>query len=61
MLINLRSLNNKVYNLTQLLEDRSVDVCCATETWLKGDNEPAIANFKGEGFDVISYPRVNKK
>ena len=53
MLINLRSLNNKVYKLSELLLEQLVDVCCMTETWLKEQNEPAIADLKREGYNVV--------
>lgn len=61
MLVNVRSLNNKVYQLTELLLEQSVDVCCVTETWFRGANEPAMVELRQEGYDVISVPRKNNK
>ena len=61
MLINTRSLNNKIYKLTELLIEQKIDVCCVTETWLKGECGPVLANLKREGFEVVSCPRLNKK
>ena len=36
-------------------------MCVVWLTWLRGDNEPAIANLKQEGYNVISCPRIDKK
>ena len=61
MLINTRSINNKAYQLTELLLDQKIDVCCVTETWLREGCGPIIADIKREGYNVISCPRQNKK
>ena len=61
MLINLRSINNKVYHLTELLIEKSIDICCMTETWLRSANEPSVALLRQEGYDVISIPRTTKR
>ena len=61
MLINVRSINNKLYKLTELLLDRDVDVCCVTETWLRDGTEPVLADLKREGFDVVSCPRNDNR
>ena len=61
MLVNIRSINNKIYKLTELLLEQSVDICCMTETWLRQQNEPAIAALKQEGYNVVSVPRGNQK
>ena len=61
MLLNVRSLNNKIYALTELLLEQAIDLCCVTETWLRDENEPVLADLKREGFNVISCPRANGK
>ena len=61
LLINIRSVNNKIYKLTELLLEQSVDICCMTETWLREHSEPAIADLKREGYNVINVPRKNKR
>ena len=62
MLLNTRSINNKVYELTELLLERAVDICCVTETWVQEGSEPILADIKREGYDIISCPRrFNKR
>ena len=61
MLINSRSLNNKIYKLTELFEEHSVNICCVTETWLKEGADPLISDLNREGYNIISMPRNNKK
>ena len=47
--------------LTELLKEQSINICCLTETWLKQDNGPLLAEIKREGFEIISVPRKNKR
>ena len=61
MLVNARSINNKVYKLTELLIRRSISICCVTETWTKEGTEPVIGDIKREGYNIISLPRSNKR
>ena len=61
MLVNTRSINNKVYKLTELLVEQDIDICCVTETWLKEESGPIQADLKREGYDVISCSRAIKK
>ena len=62
VLLNTRSINNKVYELTELLLERAVDICCVTETWVQEGSEPILADIKREGYDIISCPRrFNKR
>ena len=61
MLINVRSICNKVYSLTELLIAQNIDICCLTETWLNDHNKPIVVNLKREGFDIISCPRTKNK
>ena len=61
MLLNARSINNKVYQLTELLLEENVDICCITETWLKEGDDPTISSLKREGYNVISCPRDVKR
>ncbi len=61
MLINVRSINNKSYQLTEMLIEHKIDICGLTETWLRDEEEPVIADIRREGYEVISCPRYNKR
>ena len=59
MLINARSLNKETTDnlLNILFIDHNVDLCCITETWLKHDDQPVIADIKFRGYEITSFPR----
>lgn len=61
MLLNARSINNKVYEIRELLLKHNIDVGCVTETWLREGPSTVVADFKREGLEVVSLPRKERK
>ena len=48
---------NKVCGVLEMLKDRSIDICCVTETWFKSKDNARFSEIHDFGFDVISVPR----
>ena len=61
MLWNAQSINNKIGNLTQILEDSSINLCCICETWLQSQNNPITASLKESGYKINHSNRTGKR
>ena len=59
MLTNIRSLRYEVDELSTVIENNGVDVCCVTESWLD-DNIPTVA-VDIAGFNCYRRDRINVK
>ena len=57
---NVRSICNKTSGVLELIKDRSVDICCVTETWLRLNDAAKFAEIHDFGFDLFSAPRRGK-
>ena len=57
---NARSINNKTTGFLEVLKDRSVDICCTTETWLKLNDTAISSEIKDFGYDILSAPRAGR-
>lgn len=44
----------------QLLEDFDTDICCATETWLRKDDNAKFSEMKELGYSIHSQPRAGR-
>jgi len=59
-LFNCRSICNKTAGVMQLLEDFDTDICCATETWLRKDDNAKFSEMKELGYSIHSQPRAGR-
>ena len=57
---NARSINNKLSGFLELLRDKSIDICCTTETWLKVRDTAIYSEIKDFGYDIFSAPRAGR-
>jgi hypothetical protein len=48
---------NKICGVLEMIKDRSIDICCVTETWFKSKENARFAEIHDFGYDVISAPR----
>lgn len=55
--LNTQSICNKVAGVLELLSDKNIDICFATETWLKVDDKAKFAEIRDHGYDIFSAPR----
>ena len=44
----------------ELLKEKSVDICCVTETWLKRGDTAIHAEIRDHGFEIFSAPRKGR-
>ena len=58
---NAQSVNNKILNLLQILDDDSIDICFLTETWLKTQYNYVTAALAESGFKITHNTRTAKK
>ena len=58
---NAQSLNNKIHQLLQVLEDNSIEICFVSETWLQSQNNMVTALLNEFGFNIFHSNRVDKK
>ena len=49
---NVKSIVNKVDEVTQILSDENIDIALIQETWLSSENNVTTAKIKTAGFDV---------
>ena len=61
LLINPRSLNNKVDLLMGMLEDNSIDIAAVCETWITGPFTPTTASIKEHGYLIAHNFRPNRR
>jgi exonuclease III len=57
---NVRSLNNKVENVMNFLEDYNISIFFVTETWLTDQNNNTTARIKDRGYRVYHTSRNGK-
>ena len=57
---NAQSICNKVCGTLEMLNDKSVDICCISETWLKSKDKSIFSEIHDFGFDILSSPRKGK-
>ena len=55
-LLNVRSLNNKLDDVLEIMRDRSVDIFCITESWHDTDSA-CIGRLRSDGYNVVDRPR----
>ena len=59
LLCNPRSLNNKVDELSLILDSNHIDIAAITETWFAADQPKDLFNIPG--YDLFSRPRTDHK
>ena len=60
MLWNAQSINNKIGDLIQILEDKSIDICCICETWLQSQNNLITSYIRESGYKIYHCNRPDK-
>ena len=58
---NSRSINNKLDDLKQIVDDNNADIIIITETWINANNETNHVNIikhNNPGYEIISEKRV---
>ena len=58
---NAQSLNNKINNFIQILQDASIDICFLSETWLTAQNNTVTALLKESGYNIHHFNRADKR
>ena len=61
MLWNAQSICNKISNLTQVLEDNSIDIGCICETWFQSQKNPITSSLRESGYIINHSNRMGKK
>ena len=64
LLINSRSLRNKLTSLNKILNEMTADVCLITETWLRNEQgiNDVIEDFKNKsGYDFLRKDRISDR
>jgi len=56
VLLNMRSLNNKLDDVLEIMRDRSVDVFCITESWHDTDSA-FIGRLRSASYNFVDRPR----
>ena len=59
-MFNSRSLCNKTAGVFEILQDKSIDVCFLSETWLRKNDSAKLAEIKDYGFDILHQSRPGK-
>ena len=59
-LLNVRSIRNKVICLCESLNEKKINVCCITETWLSENEKSILVEFKNMGFQLYHQPRIKR-
>ena len=55
--VNGWSIGNKIVPIQHYLQDKEIDLCAITETWLKPDNMVLPREITPPGYDILSQPR----
>ena len=61
LLWNAQSINNKINNFIQILEDNDINICCISETWLQTQNNTITAKLKESGYTIYHFNRISKR
>ena len=61
MLWNPQSLNNKISNFVQFLDDNCINLCCICETWLRTQNNTITAILREAGYRIFHFNRPEKR
>lgn len=61
LLWNAHSINNKLFEIRQLIDDNNPDICFLTETWLTSQNNYVTAMLRECGYDINHYNRIEQK
>ena len=59
LLCNPRSLNNRIDELSAVLDNNTVDVAAITETWFTGDQQADLNSICG--YNLFSKPRPDRR
>ena len=60
MSFNFHSLRNKTHEVTDLLNDRHVDIGFIQETWLLKSDSALIEDLKSYGYDILTKCKARK-
>ena len=57
--VNAWTTRNKIDSFQHYLQDEKIDLCAATETWLKPDDIIYPKEITPPGYDILSQPRTD--
>lgn len=60
-ILNVRSLTNKSFVISQIIENHKLDIIFLTETWLDSNHNVVLNETSPPGFRYFSVPRLNMK
>ena len=60
-LLNVRSVNNKTTLLSELIQEKQIDLFAITETWLQEGDTFVINELCPPGYNYLGLPRVTSR